>query len=170
MRIIYQSIPRASATEHEHRPHAAEPKLLYFLSEGKLWRLDLAAGNNASLVTEQPVVDYDLDADRPYWIDRTGQVLSNPGGARVFTYYPAVSGARIAHDGLSGKFYVLDGESQEVDVLDSRGQNQSVLFERQPVREEHVVREKPRRLVLDPPRGIMFILTDLNGVKNVGGV
>ena len=117
--------------------------------------------------------DYDLDTDRLLWIDSLARIHKRPlnGSASskklVLQYQPSVSTARIAYDQVGRKFYVIDGESQEIDVVDESNDYQTILFERGPIKEEHVVREKPRRIILDVREGLMFIVTVLNGVKHV---
>lgn len=151
----------------------ANPKYLFFLSENKLWRTEL--DTEAKLVNDNFVIDYELDdnENRLFWIDRAGQLFvrriddEKSPDKFAFQYHSATSAAKIALDTLTDKFYIIDGVSQEVDVIDAKGKNQTILFERNPVLEEHVIREKPRRIALEPRSGFMFILTDLNGVKNL---
>ncbi|XP_011496201.1 PREDICTED: low-density lipoprotein receptor-related protein 2-like [Ceratosolen solmsi marchali] len=152
-----------------------ERKLLFFLSNNKLWQMEME-GNiiHEKLVNDAFVVDYDFDeiGNRLFWIDQAGQIIArNINGQSVdkcmFRYYLAGSGTRITYNTVTDKFYIIDGQSQEIDMIESMGKNQTVLFKRNPIKEEYVIREKPRKIVLDRQAGLMFILTDLNGVKNI---
>jgi hypothetical protein len=152
-----------------------EKKLMFFLSDNKLWQMEIEGDViHEKLVNYGFVVDYDFDeiGSRLFWIERTGQIFARnihgqSADRYMFRYYLAGSGTRITYNTMTDRFYIIDGQSQEIDMVDSTGKNQTVLFERDPIKEEHVMREKPRKIILDHRAGLMFILTDLNGVKNV---
>ncbi|XP_001605575.2 low-density lipoprotein receptor-related protein 6 isoform X2 [Nasonia vitripennis] len=165
---------------------------------GKLWRVSLDAGFESVLEetrlpinanSSDAIVDFDLDpkGDRLLAIDEHSRINSsrlhdaNPNdkpknfsSSGSFQYHPTGRDARIAYDWLAGNVYAIDSQSQVVDVIGLRHQPhrhmiETVLFERKdPVMEERIVREKPRRLALDPSAGVMFVLTDIRGsIKNI---
>ncbi|XP_023317821.1 low-density lipoprotein receptor-related protein 5-like isoform X1 [Trichogramma pretiosum] len=177
--VLFAILARYSST-CSASPHAKGrtlPAQLYLLDGDELLLMNLTTGIDSPSILHKFVSaeDYDLDTDRLLWIDAMARIhsrrlntSSRPYEDRlVLQYQPSVSTARITYDLVGRKFYVIDGESQEIDVVDESNDYQTILFERGPIKEEHVVREKPRRIVLDCKEGLMFIVTVLNGVENI---
>lgn len=163
-------------TFSEYETGQLDPTMLFFLSNNKLWQLELGQNKHSQkLVNDKFVVDYDLDLvhNRLFWTDQAGHIYSRhiddvASDKFAFPQCPTVSGTRIAYDSVTDKFYIIDEESLEMEVLDSQCKNrQTILFGCESIEEENVIWEKPRKVVLDPHDRLMFILTDLNGVRNV---
>ncbi|XP_058796386.1 prolow-density lipoprotein receptor-related protein 1-like isoform X1 [Phymastichus coffea] len=162
--VVVAALAAILVPGHARTIRSSDTATLYYLRDHKLYRLEPGSADEQLL--EHDVADFELDADgQPLWMDRAARI-HRLRGELVLRYEPSVCTARFAWDHLTDKFYVVDGDSQEIDVLQP-GDKRAVLFERSPIREEHVIREKPKMLALDPGNGLMFILTDLSGIKNV---